>query len=168
MTCFANKIIENKILKRTGIVDIGSNTIRLVVFEGPSRSPRYFYNEKVNCGLGSGLRLKGYLNNKSQKRAYKAIKRFNAVIKTMEIFETFFVATSAVRDATNGKEFIKKIEKNFNIKSKGKFVIGKQDYDAAVISGYSTSDLSTSFSSGDILCLALDIDNGRFHFRKQL
>ena len=48
MTYFADKIIENKILKRTGIVDIGSNTIRLVVFEGPSRSPRYFYNEKVN------------------------------------------------------------------------------------------------------------------------
>ena len=38
--------------------------------------------------------------------------------------------------------------------------------DASVISGYSTSDLSTSFSSGDILCLALDMDNGRFHFRK--
>ena len=86
MTYFADKIIENKILKRTGIVDIGSNTIRLVVFEGPSRSPRYFYNEKVNCGLGLGLRLKGYLSNKSQKRAYKAIQRFNAVIKTMEIW----------------------------------------------------------------------------------
>ena len=90
MIYFADKIIEHKILKRTGIVDIGSNTIRLVVFEGPSRSPRYFYNEKVNCGLGSGLRLNGYLNNKSQKRAYKAIRRFNSVLKTMEIFETFF------------------------------------------------------------------------------
>ena len=125
MTYFADKIIENKILKRTGIVDIGSNTIRLVVFEGPSRSPRYFYNEKVNCGLGLGLRLKGYLSNKSQKRAYKAIQRFNAVIKTMEIFETFFVATSAVRDATNGKEFIKKLEKNFNIKIN--IITGKEE-----------------------------------------
>ena len=125
MTYFADKIIENKILKRTGIVDIGSNTIRLVVFEGPSRSPRYFYNEKVNCGLGLGLRLKGYLSNKSQKRAYKAIQRFNAVIKTMEIFETIFVATSAVRDATNGKEFIKKLEKNFNIKIN--IITGKEE-----------------------------------------
>ena len=60
MTKFANKIIQNKILKRTGIVDIGSNTIRLVVFEGPSRSPRYFYNEKVSCGLGRGLRQTGF------------------------------------------------------------------------------------------------------------
>ena len=81
MIGFANKKIEDRILQRTGIVDIGSNTIRLVVFEGPSRSPRYFYNEKVNCGLGAGLRHTGYLSAKGQKKAFKAIQRFNTVLK---------------------------------------------------------------------------------------
>ena len=47
MSALAKKVINYTKLQRTGIVDIGSNTVRLVVFDGPSRSPRYFYNEKV-------------------------------------------------------------------------------------------------------------------------
>jgi len=116
MTGLVKKTIKYTKLKRTGIVDIGSNTVRLVVFEGPSRSPRYFYNEKVSCGLGMGLRQTSFLNSKGKQKAYKAIQRFNAVLKTMSIVETYFVATSAVRDAKNGNEFIKNIEKKFNIK----------------------------------------------------
>ena len=41
-------------LTRVGVVDIGSNSVRLVVFDGAGRSPAYFYNEKIMCGLGSG------------------------------------------------------------------------------------------------------------------
>lgn len=115
MTVLAKKIIKHTKLQRTGIVDIGSNTIRLVVFEGPSRSPRYFYNEKVNCGLGAGLRHNGFLNSKGKQKAYKAIQRFNTVLKTMSIVETYFVATSAVRDAKDGNKFINTLEKKFNI-----------------------------------------------------
>ncbi|MFL2802438.1 MAG: exopolyphosphatase [Paracoccaceae bacterium] len=132
MIGFANKKIEDKILQRTGIVDIGSNTIRLVVFEGPSRSPRYFYNEKVNCELGIGLRRTGYLSAKGQKKAFKAIQRFNTVLKTMNIVEIYFVATSAVRDAKNGKEFIEIIEKKFKIKI---YVISGKDEGVLAASG---------------------------------
>ncbi len=116
MTRFSNNIITCELLERTGIVDIGSNTIRLVIFEGPSRSPRYFYNEKVNCCLGMGLRQSGYLNEKGISKAYKTIQRFNSVMKTMKLVKIYFVATSAVREAKNGNEFIKRIEKNFKIK----------------------------------------------------
>ena len=115
MTKFVNKIIQNKILKRTGIVDIGSNTIRLVIFEGPSRSPRYFYNEKVSCGLGRGLRQTGFLDYKGLKKANETIQRFNTVMKSMDLFKVYFVATSAVRDAKNGIEFIKEIEKELEV-----------------------------------------------------
>ena len=118
MSVFEKNIIRNKILKRTGVVDIGSNTIRLVVFEGPSRSPRYFYNEKVNCGLGMGLMQSGKLNDKGQKKAYKTIQRFNYILKSMDVFKTYFIATSAVRNAKNGNQFINRIEKNIRIKIK--------------------------------------------------
>ena len=42
-------------LKRSAVIDVGSNSVRLVVFDGIARSPAYFYNEKVLCGLGAGL-----------------------------------------------------------------------------------------------------------------
>ena len=46
---------------RIGIIDVGSNSVRLVVFDGVSRSPTYFFNEKVLCGLGRGLGKTHYL-----------------------------------------------------------------------------------------------------------
>ncbi len=42
-------------LSRVGVVDVGSNSVRLVVFDGAARSPAYFYNEKIMCGLGAGV-----------------------------------------------------------------------------------------------------------------
>ena len=49
---------------KTAVIDIGSNSVRLVVFQGASRSPEYFYNEKVICRLGLGVKEAGYLNEK--------------------------------------------------------------------------------------------------------
>ena len=49
-------------LKRIGVIDVGSNSVRLVVFDGMARSPAYFYNEKVLCGLGAGLGETGRLS----------------------------------------------------------------------------------------------------------
>ena len=49
-------------LKRIAVIDVGSNSVRLVVFDGMARSPAYFYNEKVLCGLGAGLGETGRLN----------------------------------------------------------------------------------------------------------
>ena len=49
-------------LSRVGVIDIGSNSIRLVVFDGAARSPAYFFNEKVMCALGAGLAESGKFN----------------------------------------------------------------------------------------------------------
>ena len=51
-------------LSRVGVVDVGSNSVRLVVFDGAARSPAYFYNEKIMCALGSGMSETGRLNPK--------------------------------------------------------------------------------------------------------
>ena len=63
-------------LSKVGVIDVGSNSVRLVVFNGAARSPAYFYNEKIMCALGEGLAATGRLNPKGRIRAINAINRF--------------------------------------------------------------------------------------------
>ena len=66
-------------LKRVGVVDVGSNSVRLVVFDGAARSPAYFFNEKIMCALGAGLSDTGRLNPEGRARALSAIARFQEI-----------------------------------------------------------------------------------------
>ncbi|MEM8629695.1 MAG: Ppx/GppA family phosphatase [Pseudomonadota bacterium] len=97
-------------LSRVGVVDVGSNSVRLVVFDGAARSPAYFYNEKIMCGLGIGMRETGLLNPEGRKRAISALKRFQLVAEGMKITPLTAVATAAVREAEDGPEFVKEVE----------------------------------------------------------
>ena len=92
-------------LSKVGVIDVGSNSVRLVVFNGAARSPAYFYNEKIMCALGEGLAATGRLNPKGRIRAINAINRFCHLAKAMGIPELTAVATAAVRDAKDGRAF---------------------------------------------------------------
>ena len=92
-------------LSRVGVVDVGSNSVRMVVFDGAARSPAYFYNEKVMCGLGKGLAETGMLNPAGRRRALLALKRFSLLAKGMGIETLTVVATAATREATDGPDF---------------------------------------------------------------
>lgn len=92
-------------LSRVGVVDIGSNSVRLVVFDGAARSPAYFYNEKIMCGLGAGIAETGRLNPEGRVRALKAIRRFQLLAAGMKLAPLSAVATAAVRDAEDGPDF---------------------------------------------------------------
>lgn len=92
-------------LSRVGVVDVGSNSIRMVVFDGAARSPAYFFNEKVMAGLGQGLAETGRLNPQGRERALMALTRFAAVAKGLDIGPLTVVATAAMRDAEDGPEF---------------------------------------------------------------
>ncbi len=92
------------------VVDIGSNSVRLVVYDGLRRSPSPVFNEKVLCGLGKGIALTGKLNESSIVRALAALRRFRALIRQIGVKETFVVATAAAREAKNGKEFVDRAE----------------------------------------------------------
>ncbi|SHE42944.1 exopolyphosphatase / guanosine-5'-triphosphate,3'-diphosphate pyrophosphatase [Pseudosulfitobacter pseudonitzschiae] len=92
-------------LARVGVVDIGSNSVRLVVFDGAARSPAYFYNEKIMCALGAGLSESGTLNPSGRKRALAALIRFKHLADGMNLPELTLVATAAVRDASDGADF---------------------------------------------------------------
>jgi exopolyphosphatase/guanosine-5'-triphosphate,3'-diphosphate pyrophosphatase len=93
------------------IVDIGSNSIRLVVYSGSPRIPSVAFNEKVMAGLGEGIDATGALSEAGQARALAALRRFALLIRQMELANVRAVATSAVRDASNGADFLKKVRK---------------------------------------------------------
>ncbi len=91
------------------IIDIGSNSIRLVVYNGPKRAPAVLFNEKVLAGLGSGLAETGLLQKSAMERALTALKRYNALIQHMGVDDVQVVATAAVRDAWNAATFLNDI-----------------------------------------------------------
>lgn len=93
------------------VVDIGSNSVRLVVYDGLRRSPSPIFNEKVLCGLGKGVAITGRLNDTAITRALLALKRFRALVQQIGVKQVFAVATAAAREAKNGEEFIDKAEK---------------------------------------------------------
>ncbi|QHQ35566.1 Ppx/GppA family phosphatase [Algicella marina] len=103
--------INRNVVRRVGVIDVGSNSVRLVVFDGVARSPAYFYNEKILCGLGKGLLDTGKLNPDGVERALAAIRRFTALAKLMHLTRLESVATAAVREASDGKEFCDRVEK---------------------------------------------------------
>lgn len=92
-------------LSRVGVVDVGSNSVRMVVFDGAARSPAYFYNEKIMAGLGKGLAETGMLNPQGRIRALAALKRFALLAEGMGISPLTVVATAATREASDGPDF---------------------------------------------------------------
>ena len=92
--------------RRAAIIDIGSNSVRLVVYAGPERSPRPVFNEKLMVGLGSGLATTGAIEPRAFRRGLAGLARFKALVEAMGITDLRCVATAAVRDASNGAEFM--------------------------------------------------------------
>lgn len=94
-----------------GVIDIGSNSVRLVVYEGLTRSPTPLFNEKTLAGLGREVQSKGVLAEDAIKSAFDALKRFRALCDLMHVKRLWVVATAACRDAKNGKAFIREAER---------------------------------------------------------
>ena len=91
---------------RCAVVDLGSNSVRLVVYEGQRRNPVAIFNEKAVLRLGRGLQATGRLNEEGMGQAFTVMHRYHAVARAMgaEPFEV--LATAAVRDARNGADFV--------------------------------------------------------------
>ena len=91
---------------RQAIIDIGSNSIRLVVFGGAVRAPVVLYNEKLMAGLGRGVVADGRLDPRAVRVALAGLARFAALTRAMTLDSLDVVATAAVREAANGEEFL--------------------------------------------------------------
>ncbi|MDR3535276.1 MAG: Ppx/GppA family phosphatase [Acetobacteraceae bacterium] len=93
-------------LPRCGVVDLGSNSVRLVVFEGHTRNPVAIFNEKAVLRLGRGLQGTRRLNDEGMDLAFTVMHRYHAVARSMGAQPFEVLATAAVRDAENGPEFV--------------------------------------------------------------
>jgi exopolyphosphatase/guanosine-5'-triphosphate,3'-diphosphate pyrophosphatase len=92
---------------RCGVVDLGSNSVRLVVFEGRGRNPVAIFNEKAVLGLGRGLHDTGQLNAEAVDQALTILQRYHAVARAMGADPIEVLATAAVRDSSNGAAFVR-------------------------------------------------------------
>ena len=97
-------------LEPIAIVDIGSNSVRLVVYEGAVRAPFPIYNEKVLCGLGRAFTPSGRLVPESVERALAALGRFKAIARGLGAKNVHAIATAAVREAIDGGQFVSAAE----------------------------------------------------------
>lgn len=92
-----------------GVIDIGSNSVRLVLYERLSRALTPLFNEKVLAGLGRGLSESGKLADESIDSALAAIRRFRQLASQSGATKLDVIATAAVRDAENGASFIEAV-----------------------------------------------------------
>ena len=104
-----------KLLKRIGIIDIGSNSIRLVVFDGPKRSPLYLYNEKVFFRLGMRSFGGKPFDSETIETVANIIKRYVSICQNMEISKIIMFGTSALREASNSATLVNLIRKKTDI-----------------------------------------------------
>ena len=98
------------------VIDIGSNSVRLVVYESMSRSLVSVFNEKTLCGLGREVQSTGLLAPDAVAKALTSLKRFRALCKVQKVGRVYAIATAACRDATNGPDFIAKAERICGVK----------------------------------------------------
>ncbi len=98
------------------VIDVGSNSVRLVVFRTRETFFQPVFNEKVLAGLGKGLAETGTLNPDGVSAAMAALKRYKRIIKARGVKNILAVATAAVRIAKDGPEFIEDVKQQTGLK----------------------------------------------------
>ena len=93
------------------VIDIGSNSVRLVVYAAMARSLVTVFNEKALCGLGREVQSTGLLARDAVEKALTALRRFRALCRVQKVGRVHAIATAACRDASNGPDFITKAER---------------------------------------------------------
>jgi exopolyphosphatase / guanosine-5'-triphosphate,3'-diphosphate pyrophosphatase len=117
-------------LRDQAVIDIGSNSVRLVIYRVEGRANAPVLNEKVLAGLGRGVSQTKRLDPASVKRALEALVRFRYLIDALGIKAVFAVATAAVREAEDGPEFVAKIKE-------------LTGFDVTIISGFEEGRLAS-------------------------
>ncbi len=93
-------------LSRRAVVDLGSNSVRLVIYEGEARNPVQIFNEKAVIRLAKGMTKTGRLDEEALRQTETVLRRYAAIARAMGASPFDVLATSAVRDAENGPEFV--------------------------------------------------------------
>jgi len=101
---------------RIAVLDIGSNSVRLVVYDRLERIPISLFNEKALCGLGRNLEQDGHLHPNGRAEALAALQRFAILLKAMNVEQILPMATASLRDATDGPDFIREVAEKTGLK----------------------------------------------------
>ena len=104
--------------ERIGVIDLGSNSLRLVVFERLGAAVFPLFNEKVMCGLGRGIASTGSLNPEGVALALVNLRRFVAFARAIAVHHLAVLATAAVRDASDGEAFAAEVERQCRVRVK--------------------------------------------------
>jgi exopolyphosphatase/guanosine-5'-triphosphate,3'-diphosphate pyrophosphatase len=110
---FSNE--RNNQMSKIAVIDIGSNSIRLVIYSSLTRILIPIFNEKTLCGLAKGINKNQCLDKEAVALATNVLDRFICLVKTAKIKNVFLLATAAIRDSIDGKEFVNRIEKKHKV-----------------------------------------------------
>lgn len=108
-----------------GLIDIGSNSIRLVIYRSDGRLPHPQFNEREVCRLGEEVGRSGYLGDKQMKQAFSTLERFAAIVQASQVDALEVFATEALRRAHNSIDFITRAEAILNIRVR--VISGKEE-----------------------------------------
>lgn len=143
---------------RIGVIDIGSNSIRLVIYDALKRTPLPLFNEKILCGLGKNLASTGKLNPQGVELARACMRRFLALVRIMDVVELQILATAAVRDAEDGAQFVEQLEQEHRINIH--VISGKKEAKLAAMGIFSSihnpQGLAADMGGGSIELISLD------------
>ena len=115
------KVLKNKQnlkLKQAklAVIDIGSNSIRMLIYDDFSSSRVPFFNEKAVCELGKNLDKSRKLHKAGAVYALKVLKRFSEILNVSKITNLKIIATAVLREAMDAKPFVEEVEKLFKKK----------------------------------------------------
>ena len=103
------------VASRIAVVDVGSNSLRLVVYERLGATLLPLLNEKVMCALGRGIAATGRLNPDGVELAFANLQRFVALARALAVDDLAIIATAAVREAEDGPDFATEIEERCGV-----------------------------------------------------
>lgn len=102
--------------REAAVIDIGSNSVRMVLYRLEGQAVWTVFNEKVLAGLGRDLNRTGRLSEKGVTTALGALRRFRAVLDAINPDSLFVVATAAVRQAADGPAFCERVAAETGLK----------------------------------------------------
>lgn len=143
---------------RIGVIDVGSNSIRLVVYDRNCRSPVPIFNEKVLCGLGRGVEASGHLNAEGAAQALANLGRFKTLAEAMGVERLDVLATAAVRDARDGQDFVARLRERLGLEVQ--IVSGEEEARLSalgVLSGIPDADgIAADLGGGSLELIGID------------
>lgn len=141
-------------MRRVALIDLGSNSVRLAIFERTSRYAFYVAQEhkvKVRLGQGAYENADGFLQDEAIERCFAAFEDFKNIIDKFKVKKVLCIGTSAIRDAKNANDFINSVKRHFKINIK--IISGQQE---AFLGGFAALNLLSDFKNG----ITVDIGGG--------